>query len=125
MQRPFTPNYWYWRVAGDASRVYSSKVGDYVVLSDADYQTWLGQLGAPTDVADETALGTILGGFLLRPVDTLTVVLDAYKEAVAGKLTPVDVNAKLFFNLENRVRVLEGRPELTFIQYRAIIKSLM
>ena len=121
----FNPANWYWIVGGSTTQVYSSAVGDFVPVADAAYQTWLAKGNQPTKIDTETNLGGALAPYLQRPADTATNVLDGYKEGVAAKLTPVDVQAKLFFNLENRVRVLEGRPELTFIQYRAIIKSLM
>jgi hypothetical protein len=50
---------WYWIVAGDASRVFSSKVGNYVSLDDAAYLAFAADY-QPTRIASEDELLAVL-----------------------------------------------------------------
>lgn len=57
---PFDLRNWYWAVATNQDHVFSSASGDYVSLSDADYQTWLAEHGVPTPIAGEDELLDVL-----------------------------------------------------------------
>lgn len=118
----FDPKNWYWIVGGDDTRVYSSAIGDYVPVSDGAYQAWLAQGGTPTRIATEAELGEALAPYALRPA--ATAVLDAYKDSQAAKLT-VETVAKVAFNHENRIRVLEGKQPVNAGQFKQALKDLM
>jgi hypothetical protein len=51
---------WYWFVAGDMSRVWSSKRDSYFPVTDAEYQAWLARGGVSTKIASELDLATVL-----------------------------------------------------------------
>jgi hypothetical protein len=113
---------WYWIVAGDETRVFSSKTGDYVLPNAPGYVTWLSSGNVPTRIASEAELGEVLAPHAIRPVRA--TVLDAYKDSQAAKLT-VETVAKVAFNHENRIRVLEGRQPVNANQFRQALKDLM
>jgi hypothetical protein len=122
MALSYNPLDWYWIVAGDESRVFSSKTGDYVQLGDAAYVAWLALGGVPTRIISEAELGEVLAPHSIRPVRA--TVLDAYKDEQARKLT-VETVAKIAFNHENRIRVLEGKQPINANQFRQALKDLM
>ena len=70
---------WYWIVAGDTARVYSSDAHDYVPSSDAVYQAWLADDALPTIIDTEYNLGAVLFPYFLRPIPSGILVgyLDA------------------------------------------------
>lgn len=51
---------WYWLVAGDASKLWSSKTRGYVDPTSADCVAWLGDGRAPTRIASLTELWDVL-----------------------------------------------------------------
>lgn len=118
----YDPSNWYWIVAGDQSRAYSSASGDYVPVSDAIYQAWLTAGNAPTSIASEAELGDVLAAYSLRPI--AAGVLGGYQDSQAGALA-VQIVAKALFNHENRLRALEGRQSVTAAQFRTALKGLM
>lgn len=125
----YNPNNWYWRVAGSTTQVYSSAVGDYVLISDPTYVAWLTSGGVPTNIDSEISLGAVLAQHLLRPV--AAGVLDAYKTEQAGTIV-TQVIFKVLFNHENRLRAIErnlglnGSPaDLTVAQAKNAVKALM
>lgn len=135
--RIYTPENWYWKVAGSTTQVYSSAAGSYVPVSDAAYQAWLatqnGQLpdgspmfNIPSPIDSEQLLGDVLGRARQRPNDVSPnqTLLDAYKGQQAD-IQFLEVVTKVTFDLENRMRVLEGRPTVTGQQYKAHLKTLM
>lgn len=63
----YTPSNWYWIVAGDESRVYSSKAGDYVALSDAGYVAWIAAGGQPSRIKNADELAEVLADSSVRP----------------------------------------------------------
>jgi hypothetical protein len=117
----FNPRNWYWIVNGSTTHVYSSKVGDYVPVDDANYVAWLDD-NAPTRIDTEASLGGVLANHSLRP--TPAAILDGYTEAHATKLT-MEVVAKVLFNLVNEVRVLKGQSTINAAQFKAYLKGLM
>lgn len=118
----FTPNNWYWIVAGSITQVYSSAVGDYVPVTNATYQAWLAAGNTPTKIDTEANLGDALAQRLMRPV--AVNVLDGYKQSLANNIT-AQVIFKILFNHENRIRTLEGQAQITPAQAVAAVKALM
>lgn len=118
----FTPNNWYWIVAGSITQVYSSVVGDYVPVTNATYQAWLAAGNTPTKIDTEANLGDALAQRLMRPV--AVNVLDGYKQSLANNIT-AQVIFKILFNHENRIRTLEGQAQITPAQAVAAVKALM
>ena len=65
----YDPFDWYWIVAGDESRVWSSKASTYVPADDATFQGWLDRGGIPTRIASEQELADVLRPYgLFGPV---------------------------------------------------------
>lgn len=118
----YSPDNWYWIVAGDETRVYSSKIGDYVLVSDATYQASISAGGVPTRIASEDELAEVLAPYQIRPA--AATVLDKYKDTHARRLM-IEIVAKVLFNHENRIRALEGRQAVTPQQFRNALKELM
>jgi len=56
----FDPADWYWYIADDATRVWSSRRAAYYSLTDADYQTWLTKNAKATAIASTSDLLDIL-----------------------------------------------------------------
>lgn len=112
----------YWYVAGDTTRAYSSKIGDYVASTDPTFQSWLAVGNMPQNIDSEANLGQVLAQNLLRPV--AANVLDGYTGAQADTVLSHLV-FKVLFNHENRIRVLEGKLPITAQQARAAVKALM
>ena len=69
MPKPYTPSNWYWFVAGDKSRVWSSAANIYLPVTDATYQRWLASGGVNSSTATEQELSDTLAGYgLIGPV---------------------------------------------------------
>ncbi|WP_340667839.1 hypothetical protein [Bradyrhizobium ottawaense] len=127
----YTPFDWYWLVADalDPTAPYSSKVGDYVLATNPDYQAWLLQIDGSTGrfhvaspMDTEFNMGRALAPYNLRP--TPAAVLEGYQAARIG----VGVDDPLFPVLvdhENRIRALEGQAPLSRAAIRARFQSLM
>jgi len=122
MASSYDPKNWYWIVAGDETKVYSSAAGDYVQSADKTYQAWLAAENSPTRIASEDELGEVLDPYALRPV--AAGVLDKYLEKQAGRLT-LEIAAKVLLSHENRIRVLEGKQALNANQFKTAIKALL
>lgn len=120
--KSYDPKNWYWYVAGDETRAYSSASGDYVPASDATFQAWRADGSIPTRILNEAELGEVLAPYSLRPAHV--GVLDAYKDSQAVKLT-VETAAKVLFNHENRLRALEGKAPASAAQFKIALKALM
>lgn len=56
----YNPANWYWIVAGDAARVYSSAQAAYVSVADATYLAWMEQGNITTKIDSEDSLKTVL-----------------------------------------------------------------
>lgn len=120
--KSYDPKNWYWYVAGDETRAFSSASGDYVPAGDATFQAWLKDGGLPTRILNEAELGEVLAPYSLRPMNA--GVLDAYKDSQAVKLT-IEIAAKVLFNHENRLRALEGKAPANAAQFKTALKGLM
>lgn len=57
------PQDWYWTVAGDETKVYSSKRNIYVDPSDADYVAWKEIAGNTGNLPDESEIWDYVKGF--------------------------------------------------------------
>ena len=126
--RDYNASDWYWFVDGDATKVYSSKVGDFVALNNAAYVAWQGDGSRAVDTESDTLANT-LQQLLLRP--TSATILDAYKGKQADDVI-TKIMFKIDFNHENRLRAIErslglngSPPALTPAQARAAVKALM
>ena len=122
MASPYDPRNWYWIVAGDETKAYSSAAGDYVPAADTTYRAWIAAGGAPTRIASEDELGEVLDPYALRPI--AASVLDKYLEKQAGRLT-LEIAAKVLLSHENRIRALEGKPTLNAAGFKTAIKALL
>lgn len=122
MASPYDPRNWYWIVAGDETKVYSSAAGDYVQAANANYQTWLASGNTPTRIASEDELGEVLDPYALRP--NAAGVLDKYLNKQAGRLT-LEIAAKVLLSHENRLRALEGKQALNAAGFKTAIKALL
>lgn len=120
--KPYNPNDWYWKVTSVPNKVYSSKLGDYVADTDATYVDWASDGTMPTVVETEDDLGNSLANASLRPANV--AVLDKFKDAQASKLT-LELVAKVLFNHENRIRVLEGKQPVTANQFANALKGML
>lgn len=120
--KEYNPRHWYWIVNGSTAQVYSSAIGDFVPIADVTYVAWLADGTLPTRIGSQAELGEVLAPYALRP--TNATVLDGYKDSQATKLT-VETVAKITFNHENRIRVLEGRQPVNASQFKQALKDLM
>lgn len=65
----YSPDNWYWIVAGDETRVWSSAASAYVPADDVTYQAWREAGGIPTRIASEPELAGVLKPYgLFGPV---------------------------------------------------------
>jgi hypothetical protein len=127
--KPFDITNWYWIVAGDQTRVFASKSGDYVPVADATFVAWKADGTLPTAIDTEASLGAVLASAQLRPA--AAGILDSYTSAQASTVI-AHAAFKILFNQENRLRAIErqlslnGSPaNLTAAQALAAIKALM
>lgn len=119
---PYNPADWYWYVAGDETRAYSSAAGRFVQPGNAAFRAWLATGGVPTRIVSVDELADVLAGANVRPADA--DLLDRYKGAHAGRMT-LEIAAKLFFAMENELRSLRGEEPYTPAQFRAYVKERM
>jgi hypothetical protein len=76
---------WYWIVAGDASRAFSSKGRDYVLASDPTYVDWSADGTVPTPIESEHSLGGVMAASnLLRPIPA--GVFAGYQDALTLRI---------------------------------------
>jgi len=60
---PLNPGNWFWFVAGDRTRVYSSAAVGYVPLTDPTYVAFLANNGRTTAIRSEAELWLVLVGY--------------------------------------------------------------
>lgn len=125
----YLPKNWYWFVAGDQTKVFSSAAGDYVPISDPAYIAWASDGTTPQNIDTEANLGAVLAPYLIRPINAN--VLDGYTGSQADTVLQ-HLFFKVAFNHENRLRAIErqlslnGSPaNLSAAQARAAVKALM
>ncbi|RYY67703.1 MAG: hypothetical protein EOO12_00155 [Chitinophagaceae bacterium] len=122
MAKPYSPHDWYWFVAGDETRVYSSANGEYLAVADPTFTQWASDGTAPTRISSETELGEVLAAYSLRPV--AANVLDGYQDTQSRQLT-IQVVAKVLLWCVNEIRTLKGQSTISAAQFRAFVKGLM
>jgi hypothetical protein len=119
----YDPRNWYWIVAGDETRVFSSATGNYVPANDATYIAWLADGTKPTRILNETELGEVLADARVRP--QRAAVLDAYKGQHAKRMTD-EVQTKALLWCINEILTLKGSAALTKgADIRNFLKELM
>lgn len=118
----YDPTDWYWIVASDETKLYSSKAGDYVQPSNAAYVAWQANGGIPTRIGSAADLGEVLAQYSLRPANA--AVLDSYQDRQSRELT-IQVVAKVLLWCVNEIRTLKGQPTVNAGQFRAFLKGLM
>jgi hypothetical protein len=117
---PFDARNWYWFVAGDPTRVFSSASGDFVLVNDPTYTAWVESGGVATKIASAAELGAVLASYSLRPQEAN--VLDGYADTQATNL-PVLVIGKILLWCVNEIRTLKGQGTLSPAQFKAFLKS--
>lgn len=121
----YDPKNWYWVVGGDATKAYSSALGDYVQAADATFTAWKADGTAPSIIDTEANLGGVLAPYypnVTRPVTA--AILDGYQQSQADDLFQHKL-IKLLFSMNNDIRVLKGQQALTVAQARAAFKGIM
>jgi hypothetical protein len=118
----FDPGNNYWIVGGDETKAYATPLGDYVAANNAGFLAWKAAGKTPSRIGSEAELGEVLAELSIRP--TNLSVLDAYKDTQATNIS-VKVAAKVLFNHENRIRVLENKAPITANQFKNALKDLM
>lgn len=121
-RKPYDPKNWYWMVADDDTKAFSSAVGDYVLANNAEFLAWQFDGTRPTRIANEAELGAVLAQYSIRPA--AANVLAGYLESQATKIA-VHVVATVLFNHENRIRALAGQQQISAAQFKNAIKSLV
>ena len=121
------PENWYFYVGGDKTQAYSTASGTFVPSTDPGLQAWMADGTQPNMVDTKLGLGATLANLegatdQLRPTDA--TILDGYQTAQAKPMTELAI-FKVLFNHENRIRVLEARPQLTPAQFKVLLKQLM
>jgi hypothetical protein len=121
--KTYNPAKWYWIVAGDETKVFSSAVGNFVLANDATFLAWKGDGTLPSRIASEAELGEVLADARVRP--QRAAVLDAYKGQHAKRMTD-EVQTKAILWCINQIRTLKGETPLTTgAAIRAFLKELM
>jgi hypothetical protein len=119
----YNPANWYWFVAGDETRVFSSAVGNYVSADDPAFLAWKADGNTPTRIVSEAELGEVLADARVRP--QRAAVLDAYKGQHAKRMTD-EVQTKALLWCINEILTLKGGAALTKgADIRAFLKELM
>ena len=135
---PYNPARWFWAVAGSTTQVYSSQFGNYVPVSNSQYQAWLASGNTPSPIDTEASLGGVLAAWSIGNKDSITrpvpaTILDAYQNSWADELSRVfqTLLSTTNLNVENRIRACERAlgistaPDLTNAQLKSLIKSMM
>jgi hypothetical protein len=120
----YNPSNWYWIVAGDESRVFSSAIGNYVPADDATYLAWLADGTLSTRILNEAELGEVLADARVRPADDAAAVVDAFKDRHAREIT-LQVVAKWMLWATNEIRTLKGQAPVSAGQFRNFLKGQM
>lgn len=122
--KTYDPTNWYWIVAGDESRAFSSAAGNYVPANNAAFAAWKADGTVPTRIASEVELGEVLADARVRPADAAATVADAFKDRHARELT-LQVVAKWMLWATNEIRTLKGQAPVSAAQFRAFLKGQM
>jgi hypothetical protein len=117
---PFDARNWYWFVAGDRTKVFSSASGDFVLVDNPAYAAWVNAGGVVTKIASAAELGDVLAAYSLRP--QAASVLDGYADSQATNL-PAPIVLKLLLWCVNEIRTLKGQGTLSAAQFKSFIKG--
>lgn len=123
---------WFWVVNESTTQVYSSKFGDYINVSNAQYQAWLALGNKPIAIKTEFDLGSVLAAVasdVTRPVPL--GVLDGFQDRSAQEIYLRQL-FRMIFNHENRLRAIErfnnmpgAKPDLTKQEAKQWVKDQM
>ena len=83
----YDPSDWYWAVASDATRVWSSKQAAYVPVTDAAYVAWLDGENQPTHIASEAELFDVLTEISQSPGTLGSVAQQAQRMLTGSTVT--------------------------------------
>lgn len=117
----YDPANWYWIVAGDETQVFSSARAAYVSAKDSTYTDWLKDGNFVTKIDSENSLWDVLA--LAYPAGIPASGQDRLKSAQISASDQIQL--KIAFNHENRIRALEGKQPATQAQFIAAVKSLL
>lgn len=129
----FNARNWFWKVGGSTTQVYSSGAGNFVPVSNSQYQAWLAQGNVPTSIADEISLGRVLADYtdiITRPIPA--GVLDGFKTQLSDYAERIfrTILQPTKLNTENRIRACERitglstAPNLTGAELKQLLKDL-
>jgi hypothetical protein len=109
----FTPQNWYWSVAGNSSQVWSSKANAFVSTGDTTYEAWLDAGNNPTPIS---TVGKAMGVVISQTgmLDDSDVTMNRTSEAVSLGLnswTGTDVVA--FVNYRRALRAIVNGADTT------------
>jgi hypothetical protein len=111
----YNPAAWYWIVAGDSSKVWSSAAAAYVATSDATYVAWLASGGLATKIDTEASLQQVLaaayppgwpGGDLASRIAAGCQIVSTATAALSGTY-PLDLE-HLFYITSISASLAEG-----------------
>lgn len=69
--KTFDLSAWYWCVAGDESRVWSSAASAWAPIDDAAYVAWLEEGGVTNLIRSEDELCDVLNGPIIAAIETI------------------------------------------------------
>lgn len=122
MKKDYLPTDWYWIVAGDTTKVFSSSRADYVPATDTTYTAWTADGTIPTQIDSEANLGSVLATVLMRPIPA--GILDGYKTAQANEIASGPAFKPVFY-LMQQVAALNGDPHPTVDEAISYTKSVL
>jgi hypothetical protein len=120
---PYDPRAWFWVVADDETRAFSSAASAYVDAKDEAYQAWLAKGGLPTKIASEAELWEVLAKHAPDKMPADSAAQEVRKILALDKVDLVAL--QVAFNHENRVRALEGKQAITLAQFKTAVKALL
>jgi len=112
---------WFWIVGGAQDQVWSSAAMAYVPITDNNYQAWIAAGNIPSNINSEEELREILKR-RASDICTQDERVDAAFER-NGDADFVRLTFESFFELINRILVLEGNQQITRIQFKTWLKK--
>lgn len=124
--KDFNPRDWYWIVAGDETRAFSSAARAYVNANNATFTAWKADGTLPTRIASEAELWDHLARNVPQIAELIPSALDVLKDRVLDQMNGnvAGLLFKALYNIDSRLRVLESRPSITQAQFRNGLKAL-
>lgn len=120
--KQYFPRNWYWYVGGDRTKAFSSASGGYVPASNPTFVAWKSDGTEPTSIDTEANLGAVLAPYATRP--SHAGVLEGYLDSQVDDVV-IKKLFKIIFQMNNRLRALEGQQPITAAQARAAFRSLL